>query len=86
MYASARPKFEVIQERLLNGEEIYILKPRVGLYFTSAEYLRGVILDKCTKTQMTVVINGEFIGNLDITIAKVFFLGKLIALKLINFF
>lgn len=70
MYSSARPKFKVLQDKLSSGREVYLLKPNCGLHFTSAEHLRGVILEQCTNTQMTVVLNGEFIGNLDITVAK----------------
>ncbi|XP_057659494.1 sodium-independent sulfate anion transporter isoform X3 [Diorhabda carinulata] len=67
LYSSARPKIEI--------EEIsplyYLVKFKSGLHYTSAEYLREYILSMCTSPNSTVIIDGEYIGNIDATVAKV---------------
>ncbi|XP_056640553.1 sodium-independent sulfate anion transporter isoform X2 [Diorhabda sublineata] len=66
LYSSARPKIEI--------EEIsplyYLVKFKSGLHYTSAEYLREYILSMCTSPNSTVIIDGEYIGNIDATVAK----------------
>ncbi|CAH1996916.1 unnamed protein product [Acanthoscelides obtectus] len=66
LYASARPKLD-LEEHLPN---VYMIKPKTGLYYTAAEYFREFILQNCLTEKSTVVIDGRYIGNIDSTVAK----------------
>ncbi|XP_044272554.1 sodium-independent sulfate anion transporter-like isoform X2 [Tribolium madens] len=70
LYASARPKFTITKEKIPNdGSDIYVITPRDTLFFPAAEFLRDTVLE-CEGDQVTVIINGKYIRNMDITVAK----------------
>ncbi|XP_060529624.1 sodium-independent sulfate anion transporter-like isoform X2 [Cylas formicarius] len=71
LYDSARPDLHIAKTNL-NGRGFYLVKPKVGLHFTSAEYFRQKILSECEDAKTAVVIDGEYIKNVDATIARTF--------------
>ena len=71
LYASARPKFNIEKEKISSDQtEVYIITPKDTLYFPAAEYLRDTVLE-FEGGDVTVIINGKYIRNMDITVAKV---------------
>ncbi|XP_072385633.1 sodium-independent sulfate anion transporter isoform X1 [Diabrotica undecimpunctata] len=68
LYSSARPKIEI--EEL--SPQYYLVKFKTGLHYTASEYLRENILQMCKTANSTVIIDGEYIGNVDATVAKSF--------------
>ncbi|XP_050297998.1 sodium-independent sulfate anion transporter-like isoform X2 [Anthonomus grandis grandis] len=71
LYDSARPKL-YIETTVFQDRTVYIVQPKVALYFTCSEYLREHILKKCPGENTVVVIDGEFVRNIDGTVAKSF--------------
>lgn len=70
LYDSARPKLH-IERAVVQDQIVYVVRPKVGLYFTSSEYIRENIMEECDEEKCTVVIDGEFVRNVDGTAAKV---------------
>jgi MFS superfamily sulfate permease-like transporter len=71
LYASARPKFDIDNEKLSNGEgNAVVITPKDTLYFPAAEHLRDTALD-LEGDNITVIINGKYVRSIDITVAKV---------------
>ncbi|XP_060529626.1 sodium-independent sulfate anion transporter-like [Cylas formicarius] len=69
LYEGARPKLYI--ERLsISDKTVYIVKPKSGLYFPSSEHIRQKVLNKCPETDSVVVIDGQFVRNLDVTVAR----------------
>nr|XP_023026089.1 sodium-independent sulfate anion transporter-like [Leptinotarsa decemlineata] len=68
LYSSARPKIEIEE---LTGDT-YLVKIKSGLHFTASEFMRERILQNCTVEKTTVVVDGEYMGNIDATVAKSF--------------
>ncbi|KAJ8978075.1 hypothetical protein NQ317_000633 [Molorchus minor] len=66
LYASARPKLNISNPTI----DVYVVRPKTGLYFAAAEHLRDTIIEKCVGEKTTVVIDGKYIGNMDATVAK----------------
>lgn len=71
LYDSARPKLH-IEQTVVQDRVVYVVRPKVGLYFTSAEFLRDTILTECDEEKSIVVIDGEFVRNSDSTAARNF--------------
>jgi sodium-independent sulfate anion transporter 11 len=70
LYASARPKLSITKEKISNHNgDIFVITPRDTLYFPAAEYLRDSVLE-CQGENVTVVIDGKFVRNMDVTVAK----------------
>lgn len=67
LYSSARPKIEIEEV----NTSFYLVKFKTGLHYTASEFLREHILQNCTAAKSTVIIDGEYIGNIDATVAKV---------------
>lgn len=67
LYSSARPKLDIEK---LSGD-VYMVKPKTGLHFAAAEYVRESILFSCNAEKTTVIIDGKYVGNIDATVAKV---------------
>jgi sodium-independent sulfate anion transporter 11 len=82
LYASARPKFDIDNEKLSNGQgNAVVITPKDTLYFPAAEYLRDTALD-LEGDNITVIINGKYVRSIDITVAKsIAALSKEVALK-----
>ncbi|KAG5888753.1 hypothetical protein JTB14_021500 [Gonioctena quinquepunctata] len=68
LYSSARPKIEIEE---LSGDT-YLVKIKSGLHFTASEFMRERILQNCTEEKTTVIVDGEYMGNIDATVAKSF--------------
>lgn len=68
LYSSARPKIEIEEV----NTSFYLVKFKTGLHYTASEFLREHILQNCTAAKSTVIIDGEYIGNIDATVAKSF--------------
>jgi sodium-independent sulfate anion transporter 11 len=82
LYASARPKFDIDNEKLSNGQgNAVVITPKDTLYFPAAEHLRDTALD-LEGDNITVIINGKYVRSIDITVAKsIAALSKEVALK-----
>ncbi|KAF7278208.1 hypothetical protein GWI33_008702 [Rhynchophorus ferrugineus] len=69
LYDSARPK--LYMERLVILDRVvYLIRPKVGLYFTSAEFFREKLLTECSEEKSIVAIDGQYIRTTDSTGAK----------------
>ncbi|CAG9767317.1 unnamed protein product [Ceutorhynchus assimilis] len=68
LYDNARPKL-YFERTIVGDHTVYIIRPKGGLHFTSAEYLREQVLSRCQQERSIVVIDGEFVRNIDGTIA-----------------
>ncbi|KAJ8959233.1 hypothetical protein NQ318_022496 [Aromia moschata] len=71
LYSSARPKLQIEEISTPSGIG-FVVTPKTGLYFAAAEYVREQILQTCCGKETTVIINGQYLGNIDATIAKSF--------------
>lgn len=71
LYDSARPKL-YIERDVVEDNTVYLVRPKVGLYFTSSAYIREQILKDCNEEKSIVVIDGEFVRNVDATMVKNF--------------
>ncbi|XP_066250389.1 sodium-independent sulfate anion transporter-like isoform X2 [Euwallacea similis] len=69
LYDSARPKL-YIENITIEDQVVYLIRPKSSLYFPSAEYLREEILKMCSERNSVVVVDGEFVRNIDGTAAK----------------
>lgn len=70
LYASARPKLNIQTDHYLQ-EDIGVIKitPKDTLYFPAAEFLRDTVLE--SERNVVVVLNGKYIRNMDVTVARV---------------
>lgn len=70
LYSTARPKLQIEEVRTSSGDG-YVVTSKTGLHYAAAESIREKILDTCCGEDTAVIINGEFVGNIDATVAKV---------------
>lgn len=76
LYASARPPVELekkaVDERGYELREVMVVTPKQRLHFPAAEYVRKQIMAECREGEKTdVVVDGSFVTNIDVTVAKV---------------
>lgn len=69
LYASLRPPVAVV-EKFTDGL-IYIVTPSRGLQYPAAEYVRKLVMKKCSYPESTVIVDGKYINSTDATVAKV---------------
>lgn len=81
LYASARPKLSIEENQEVDGRKSVIITPKDTLYFPAAEFLRDTVLT----CDGSIEINGKYIRNVDVTVAKVGILAQKKAFLIIFF-
>lgn len=70
LYSTSRPKLQIEEISTAHGDG-FVVTSKTGLHYAAAEHVREKILEKCCGEDMAVVVNGEYVGNIDTTVAKV---------------
>ncbi|XP_018563095.1 sodium-independent sulfate anion transporter-like [Anoplophora glabripennis] len=71
LYATARPKLQIEEISTAHGDG-FVVTSKTGLHYAAAEHIREKILETCCGEDVAVVLNGEYVGNIDATVAKSF--------------
>lgn len=67
LYSSARPK--IVVDTVLHN--VVLINFKTQLHYPAAGYIREFILEQCDVEKNIIVIDGNNIGNIDATVAKV---------------